>query len=34
MLITVEQAIEMSEKGMFFKLGDGKLKGFIFERGV
>lgn len=27
--ITIEQAIEMSKKGLFFKIGDGKLRGFI-----
>lgn len=29
--ITVKQAIEMSKLGLFFKIGDGKLRGFILE---
>lgn len=29
MKITLEQAIEMSQLGLFFKIGDGVLRGFI-----
>lgn len=29
--ITIEDAIEMSKRGMFFKVADGILRGFLIE---
>lgn len=32
MNITIKQALDMSKEGMYFKVADGKIRGFIIDK--